>query len=71
MKGLMRFIILLLTFLLSLITAACNNNVETKPVKNNVLKEYIKTPLDKTKSMKAEVEAKQNQARDQLKNIDD
>ena len=41
-------------------------SVQTKPVKNNVLKEYINTPLDKAKGMKSKVESKQEEARRQL-----
>lgn len=57
--------------LLCLFFVACGENIQTKPVKNNVLKEYVKVPLDKSKAMKAEVEAKQRKAQDQLKAIDD
>jgi len=41
-------------------------NVQTKPVKNNVLKEYINTPLEKTRDVKSRVESKQDEVRRQL-----
>lgn len=56
---------ILFLFACSLLLVSCKN-VETKPVKNNVLKEYINTPLDKTRDIKSRVESKQEEARKQL-----
>ena len=61
--------ILVLSFFFSSVLTSCESltkSVQTKPVKNNVLKEYINTPLDKAKGMKAKVESKQEEARIQL-----
>ena len=59
------FFILVLSLFLSSLLLSCES-VQTKPVKNNVLKEYINTPLDKAKGMKSKVESKQEEARRQL-----
>lgn len=67
----MRPTIFFLLISISFMCSACDPSTKTKPVKNNVLKEYVKTPLDKTKAMKTEIEAKQKQAQDQLKAIGD
>ena len=56
---------LFLTICFSSLLFSCEN-VQTKPVKNNVLKEYINTPLDKTRDVKARVESKQDEVRRQL-----
>ena len=58
------FILLQSLFFASTLTSC--ESVQTKPVKNNVLKEYINTPLDKAKGVKSRVESKQEDVRRQL-----
>ena len=48
---------------------ACHG-AETKPVKGNVLKAYVEVPLQKAKGMKAEVEGRQNEAKDMMDAVD-
>ena len=59
------FFILIFTAFFSFTLISCQS-AQTKPVKNNVLKEYVNTPLDKAKGMKSKLESKQEEARRQL-----